>query len=242
MKGMNVEPVREANTGPIIVNQHFRISDLSDRRSMQGGPSSFQTHPNSSSFFNTGTPTNWQAPMPSQPGPSNWQSQMPAQSATPYWQPAFLSHPGGYSWQIPIPSHMDNLNFQPPIERHHDDVSLFNQNLLNRGKREQRPGFYKRTPYTEQPPTTILPKQRGNKNKNNVMKANLLPLNLENAFNDENEGGDDIICMGGEFTGNYLMYENVDPQKEFLNDPKQIYLDCYMKGYLVPVTFWQQLV
>ncbi|GJV31182.1 phospholipase-like protein [Tanacetum coccineum] len=252
MEGMNVEPVREANTGPIIVNQHFGISDLSEPRSMQGGPSSFQTHPNSSSFFNISTPTNWQTPMPSQPGPSNWQSQMPAQSATPYWQPAFPSHPGGYNWQSPIPSHMGNQNLQPPIERHHDAAGLFNQNILNRGKREQRPSFYKRTPYTEQPPTTILPKQRGNKNKNNVMKANLSPLNLGNAFGDENEGGDDVIFLGGEFTGNYLVYENVDPHKvkrddyvtlqEFLNDPKQIYLDCYMKGYLVPVSFWQQLV
>nr|GEV04306.1 phospholipase-like protein [Tanacetum cinerariifolium] len=118
--------------------------------------------------------------------------------------------------------------------------------------REQRPSFYKWTPYTEQPPTTILPKKRGNKNKNNVMKASLSPLNLGNAFDDENEGGGDLIFLDGEFTGNYLVYENVDPQKvkrehyvtlqKFLNDPKQIYLDCCMKGYLVPVTFWQQLV
>ncbi|GJT82128.1 phospholipase-like protein [Tanacetum coccineum] len=182
MEGMNVEP---------------------------GGPSSFQTHPNSSSVFNIGTPTNWQTPMSSQPGPSNWQSLMPEQSATPYWQPAFPSHPGGYNWQSPIPSHMGNQNLQPPIERHHNAVGLFNP-------------------------------------------ANLSPLNLGNAFDDENEGGDDVIYLGGEFTGNYLVYENVDPQKvkrehyvtlqEFLNDPKQIYLDCYMKGYLVPVTFWQQLV
>ncbi|GJV72636.1 retrovirus-related pol polyprotein from transposon TNT 1-94 [Tanacetum coccineum] len=125
-------------------------------------------------------------------------------------------------------------------------------NILNRGKREQRPSFYKRTPYMEQPPTTVLPKQRGNKNKNNVMKANLSPLNLGNAFDDENEGGADVIFLGGQFTGNYLVYENVDHEKvkredyvnytKFLNDPDQIYLDCYMKGYSVPVTFWQQLV
>ncbi|GJU55843.1 phospholipase-like protein [Tanacetum coccineum] len=177
---------------------------------------------------------------------------MSAQSATPYWKPAFPSHPGGYNLQSPIPSHTGNQNLQPPIERHHDADGLFNQNILNRGKREQRPSFYKWTPYTKQPPTTILPKQHGNKNKNNVMKANLSPLNLGNAFDDENEGGDDVIYLGGKFTGNYLVYENVDPQKvkrehyvtlqEFLNDPKPIYLDCYMKGYLVPVTFWQQLV
>ncbi|GJX86790.1 hypothetical protein Tco_0337564 [Tanacetum coccineum] len=125
-------------------------------------------------------------------------------------------------------------------------------NILNRGKREQRPSYYKQSPYMEQPPTTILPKQRGNKKKNNVTKANLSPLNLGNAFADENVGGDDVVFLGGRFTGNYLVYENVDPQKvrrehyitlqEFLNIPRSVYLDCYMKGYSVPVTFWQQLV
>ncbi|GJT64437.1 phospholipase-like protein [Tanacetum coccineum] len=131
-------------------------------------------------------------------------------------------------------------------------LSLRILNILNRGKREQRPSFYKRIPYTEKPPTTVLPKQRGNKNKNNVKKANLSPLNLGSAFNDENEGGDDVIFLGGRFTSNYLVYENVDPEKvkrenyvnytDFLNHPEQIYLYCYMKGYSVLVTFWQQLV
>nr|GEX34915.1 hypothetical protein [Tanacetum cinerariifolium] len=79
----------------------------------------------------------------------------------------FSSHPGDYNWQSPIPSHT--------------------------GKREQRPSFYEWSPYTEQPPTTILPKQNVNKNKNNVIKANLSPLNLRNAFDDENEGGDDVV-------------------------------------------------
>ncbi|GJY86532.1 phospholipase-like protein [Tanacetum coccineum] len=254
MEDMNVEQVRPANKEPIIVSQHYGISDLSQFPSKQGVPSPFQTHPNSSSFFNIGTPTHWQTPRPSQHGssnwqaqmsaqvgPSNWQSHMPAQSATPYWQPAFPSHPGTY-----------NPNLQPSIERHHDAAGLFNQNILNRGKREQRPSFYKRSPYMEQPATTVLPKQRGNKNKNNVKKANLSPLNLWSALDDENEGGDDVVYLGGRFTGNYLVYENVDPEKvkrenyvtytEFLNNPEDIYLDCYMKGYSVPVTFWQQLV
>nr|GFC30133.1 hypothetical protein [Tanacetum cinerariifolium] len=43
----------------------------------------------------------------------------------------------------------------------------------------------------EQPPTTVLPKQRGNKTKNNVKKDNLSPLNLGNAFDDNNEGDAD---------------------------------------------------
>ncbi|GJU07089.1 hypothetical protein Tco_1123519 [Tanacetum coccineum] len=138
---------------------------------------------------------------------------MPAQSATPYWQLAFPSHHGTYNWQSPIPSHMGNLNLQPSIERHYDAAGLFNQNILNRGKGEQRPSFYKWTPYTKQPPTTILPKQRGNKNKNNVKKDNLSQLNLGNPFDDENEGGDDVIFLGGQLTGNYLVYENMDPEK-----------------------------
>ncbi|GKD36946.1 hypothetical protein Tco_1257153 [Tanacetum coccineum] len=120
---------------------------------------------------------------------------------------------------------MEDMNVEqggPSSFQTHPNSSSF----FNIGKSEQRPSFYKRSPYMEQPATTVLPKQRGNKNKNNVKKANLSPLNLGSAFDDENEGGDDVIFLGGRFTGNYLVYENVDPEK----------------GYSVPVTFWQQLV
>ncbi|GKB71339.1 hypothetical protein Tco_0932751 [Tanacetum coccineum] len=114
---------------------------------------------------------------------------------------------------ILMPSHMGNPNLKSPIEIHHHAAGLFDQNILNRGKREQRPSFYKRSPFMEQPPTTVLPKQRGNKTKNNVKKANLSPLNLGNAFDDDNEGGSDVIFLGAQFTGNYLVYENVDVDK-----------------------------
>ncbi|GJY43708.1 hypothetical protein Tco_0431921 [Tanacetum coccineum] len=111
------------------------------------------------------------------------------------------SQPGPSNWQSQMPAQSATPYW------HHDAARLFNQNILNRGKREDRPSFYKRSPYTEQPPTTVLPKQRSNKNKNNVMKANLSPLDLGNAFDDENEGGFDVIFLGGQFTGNYLVYE-----------------------------------
>nr|GEU45841.1 transposase, MuDR, MULE transposase domain protein [Tanacetum cinerariifolium] len=85
-----------------------------------------------------------------------------------------------------------------------------------------------------------------------TIREDLAVQTRRNASDDENEGGDDGIFLGGQFTGNYLVYENVDPEEvkreyyinytEFLNDSDQIYLDCYMKGYSVPVTFWQQLV
>nr|GEX05962.1 copia protein [Tanacetum cinerariifolium] len=117
---MKVELARQANKRPIIVSQHYGISDLSKFPSMQ-------THPNSNSLFNIGTPTNRQTPMTSQPGSSNWQRQMPAHSATPFWQPAIPSHPGTYNYKSPIPSHMGNPNLQPSIGRHYDVVGLFDQ-------------------------------------------------------------------------------------------------------------------
>nr|GEV95501.1 quinone oxidoreductase-like protein 2 homolog [Tanacetum cinerariifolium] len=152
------------------------------------------------SFLNMGTPTNWQTPMPSQLGSSNWQSQMAAQSATLFMQPAIPLHVGTYNWQSHIPSHMGNPNSQTPIETHPDAAGLLDQNIRNQGNREQRPNMYMRTPYMEQAPTTVLPKQHGNKNKNKVYKATILPLNLWNVFDDDNEGSEDIMFMGGQFT------------------------------------------
>ncbi|GKA22322.1 phospholipase-like protein [Tanacetum coccineum] len=248
---MNVQPVRQENKEPINVDQHYGLSDFSQFQSMQGGPSSFQGHVNSS-YFNMGTPPNFQTPMPSQPGSSVWQRQMPAQSATQYWQPDTSSQPGSYYSFGRVPSHMGRQNLQTTIETHDDVDGIFDQNIPNRGRREQFPSKYKLTPFMEQPPTTILPKQRVNKTKNKGKKANLSPLNLGGAFEDDNVEENNVTFLGSQFTGNFLMYENVDPSKvrrgnyvnlpAFLNDPHQIYLDCYMKGYIVPVSFWQQLV
>ncbi|GJU51481.1 hypothetical protein Tco_1221036 [Tanacetum coccineum] len=177
---------------------------------------------------------------------------MPAQSATQYWQPGTSSQPGSYYSFGQVPSHMVRPNLQTTIVTHHDVDEIFDQNILNRGKGEQFPSKYKLTPFTEQPPTTNLPKQRVNKTKNKGKKANLSPLNLGGAFEDDNVEENNVTFLGSQFTGNFLMYENVDPTKvrrgnyvnlpAFLNDPHQIYLDCYMKGYIVPVSFWQQLV
>ncbi|GJT56409.1 phospholipase-like protein [Tanacetum coccineum] len=41
---------------------------------------------------------------------------------------------------------------------------------------------------------------------------------------------------------NQVKREHYVTLQEFLNIPKSVYLDCYMKGYSVPVTFWQQLI
>ncbi|GKA63606.1 hypothetical protein Tco_0763212 [Tanacetum coccineum] len=132
-----------ANKEPIIVDQHYGISDLSGFQSMQGGPSSFHM-PANNSFFNMGTP---QTPMPSQPGSSNWQSQMPSYTPTPNWQPPIPSHPG--------------------------DAGLCDPNKLDRARREQRPSIYMQSPYTHLSPTTVLPKKRVDKTKKKCKNDNV---------------------------------------------------------------------
>ncbi|GJR49572.1 hypothetical protein Tco_1400093 [Tanacetum coccineum] len=137
---------------------------------------------------------------------------MPAQSATQYWQPGTSSQHDSYYSFGRVPSHMGWQNLQTTIETHDDVAAIFDQ-----GK-----------------------------------KANFSPLNLGGAFEDDNVEENNLTFLGSQFTGNFLMYENVDPSKvrrgnyvnlqDFLNAPHEIYLDCYMRGYIVPVSFWQQLV
>ncbi|GKD44617.1 hypothetical protein Tco_1269262 [Tanacetum coccineum] len=67
---------KEAKQLEMFEKMHKFMEDMNVE---QGVPSPFQTHPNSSSFFNIGTPTHWQTPRPSQHGSSNWQAQMSAQ-------------------------------------------------------------------------------------------------------------------------------------------------------------------
>ncbi|GJV42684.1 hypothetical protein Tco_1421124 [Tanacetum coccineum] len=199
-----------------------------------GGPSSFLPQRNNS-FFEGAQPTpsyghnmatpNWQTPMPSHPG-SNWQTQMPSHSATP-------------NWQTPMPSH--------PY-----DAGLFNPNILNRARREARPSMYMLSPYTNLPPSTLVPKKRGVKTKNKGKNANLSSFNLGNAFDEDNVGGDAVMFLGEHDTDHCLVYENIDPSNvrrgnyvdymEFLLNPYDVYLDCHKMGYMVPGYFWRQLV
>ncbi|GJZ23125.1 transposase, MuDR, MULE transposase domain protein [Tanacetum coccineum] len=95
----------------------------------------------------------------------------------------------------------------------------------------------------------MVPKQRVSKSKNKGKPTNLSPLNLGFFFEGYNEEEYNVTFLGSQFTGNILFYENVDPANvrrgnyenvlHFLNNPYPIYLYYYMRGYIVPVTFWQ---
>ncbi|GKA90676.1 phospholipase-like protein [Tanacetum coccineum] len=202
---MNARPVRQENTVPIVVGQHYGFSDFSEFRSMQDGPSSFNGHEN------MGAPPNFQTPMRSQPSSSDWQRQMPEQSASHYWRPS--SHPGSYYSFGQPPSHMVRPNLQTTIETQHDVEAKVDQNIPNRGRRQQVPSKYLVTPFTVQAPTTMVPKQRVSKTTNKGNTANLSPLNLGGVFEGYNEEENNVKFLGSQFTGNILFYENVDPAK-----------------------------
>ncbi|GJZ48772.1 RNA-directed DNA polymerase, eukaryota, reverse transcriptase zinc-binding domain protein [Tanacetum coccineum] len=114
---MNVQPVRTRDNEPLLA-----VSTLLG-------------HVNSS-YFNMGTPPNFQTPMQSQPGSSVWQRQMPAHSATQYWQPDTSSQPGSYYSFGQVPFHMGRQNLQTTIETHDDVDGIFYQNIPNRERRD----------------------------------------------------------------------------------------------------------
>ncbi|GJY31968.1 hypothetical protein Tco_0415463 [Tanacetum coccineum] len=111
----------------------------------------------------------------SQPGSSDRQRQMPEQSTSHYWQPS--SHPGSYNSFAQVPSHMGRPDMQFTIDTQHDVDGIVDQNIPNRGKRQQIPSKYLVTPFTVQASTTMVPKQRVSKSKNKGKTANLSPLN-----------------------------------------------------------------
>nr|GEX73026.1 reverse transcriptase domain-containing protein [Tanacetum cinerariifolium] len=86
--------VPEANTTPIIADQHFGVSDISGFQSYQGVPSAFHTLANNNSFFNMATPSNLQTPNQSNwLSPSNWQTPNQSYLGTPNSQPPIPSQP-----------------------------------------------------------------------------------------------------------------------------------------------------
>nr|GEV63936.1 phospholipase-like protein [Tanacetum cinerariifolium] len=125
---MNARPMRQKNTVPINVGQHYGFSDFSQFQSMQG-------HANIS-FSNMGTPSNFQTTMRSQNGSSDWERQMPKQSASHYWQPS--PQPCSYYSFGQVPSHIGRPNLKTTIETQHDVDGIVDQPISktkNKGKK-----------------------------------------------------------------------------------------------------------
>ncbi|GJY70954.1 oligopeptide transporter [Tanacetum coccineum] len=121
--------------------------------------------------------------------------------ATPNWQTPMPSQPRTSNRQSQMPLQSATPNWEPPIPSHPEYIES---------------SIYRQSPYMDLTSTTVLPKKQVDKTKNKGKKAKLSPLNLRNAFADDNVGGDDVMITSVHETGIYFTYENVDPNKVYM--------------------------
>nr|GEZ41351.1 phospholipase-like protein [Tanacetum cinerariifolium] len=110
--------VPEAHTTPIIADQHFGVSDMSEFQSYQGAPSTFNTLANNISYFNMPTPSN--LPTPNQSNwlsPSNWQTPNQSYLGTSNSQPPISLQPGTSNWQNQMPSRCQDAGILDPVDK-----------------------------------------------------------------------------------------------------------------------------
>ncbi|GKC25932.1 phospholipase-like protein, partial [Tanacetum coccineum] len=195
---LQVGTMPQAKKGLVIVGQHYGLSDLSGFQNTQGFPLGGPTFPTqaSTSFFEGTYAT------PSYDHHTS--SRYPySHLATPNWQ-TLMPQPGNVLWSSQYAS------------AHNRDVGLVNPNLMNRERMEARPSMYVQSLYTVLPPTTVLPKRQGDKSRNKGRNANVAPFNLGNAFVDYNEVDDEVLITGVRDTDDYIVYENVNPNKVYM--------------------------
>ncbi|GKA99703.1 hypothetical protein Tco_0827697 [Tanacetum coccineum] len=117
---------------------------------------------------------------------------------------------------------------------------------------ETRPSKYQLSPFTCMPTTTVAPKKGAHNIRNTTRNAKVSHFNLGKAIIDLNSPMGELMYMGSRATGDYISLHNVDPNKvvrnkyvncmTFLESPKSVFLDCFIKGFVVEVQFWLDLV
>ncbi|PWA36849.1 hypothetical protein CTI12_AA595960 [Artemisia annua] len=177
-------------------------------------------------------------PVPTPPVTSTYPSPFPSTGHTANRTPM-----GFAAFATPI-DHQAGPSYAP-------DIAADMRDEIERPRRDCRPSKYQQYPWTQQGPTTILPKKRGAKSKQKKSTSNIPPFNLEEEAVDEDAQEDDVTFVGSGFS-EPLIIDNVDLKKvrrkqyvsfeDFLINPSKIYLDCHPRGWVADLTFFQQLV
>lgn len=89
--------------------------------------------------------------------------------------------------------------------------------MIERPRRDRRPAKFLQFPYTQQGPTTILPKKCAPKSKKTKSTSNIRPFNLEEKAVDGDAEDDDVTFVSCRYTGPVIV-DNVDPDKVILKD------------------------
>ncbi|GJR56730.1 hypothetical protein Tco_1498892 [Tanacetum coccineum] len=234
MESIKVDPSRQTNKGPIIVDEHFGLSDFSEFASMQTQESKIdRVKKLDADLVDTNIRTIYDEE-PMAEVQLTTECNIFAIGQQHIEQPEIIveEHCVEYMSKenVTLKQHYKDLydsikitrsktteqttsllannaelkaQIQEKVDSYQESYSALalGKNILNRERREQRPNIYLRTPFMKLPPTTVLPKKRGDRAKNKVKNANLSPLNLGNVFANDNVGDDDVMFLGGRFTG-----------------------------------------
>ncbi|GJW55484.1 phospholipase-like protein [Tanacetum coccineum] len=224
---------------PVEVREHYGLTDFSGFQNSQGFqqavPKMFTTQA-SDSFYDVGQTTPIYSATFEQPMPSRYPTSYPGTPhiATPMAQQGFAPW-SSTSYQAG-PSHVGGVN----------------PDAMHRGKREIFPSKYQLSPFTCLPETTVAPKKRANNIRNTTRNAIVSPFNLGKAGIDLNSQVEELMYLGSRATDDYISLHNVDHTKvvrykyvdcmRFLESPESVYLDCFIKGFVVEVRFWRELL
>ncbi|GJS83937.1 phospholipase-like protein [Tanacetum coccineum] len=89
----------------------------------------------------------------------------------------------------------------------------FTQDVMNRERRDSRPRIFFRSPYMLFPPTTVVPKKWTKKSRKKTSTVDISAFDLGNVVGDDNAQDDEVRITGARATGDFISFENVDPNK-----------------------------
>ncbi|GJU33603.1 hypothetical protein Tco_1181957 [Tanacetum coccineum] len=235
----------QSKSKPMEVHEHYGLSDFdfSVLQNTEDGPKTF-TKQTSNSFFDMDqrTPTY----------PNTLEEPIPSRHPTSY--PGTSQNPGTPHIATPMAQQgfapWSSTNQADPSQN--PDVDRVNPDEMRRGKRETIPSKYQLSPFTCMPTTTVAPNKGAKNIRNTTRNAKVSPFNLGKASIDLNSPVGELMYMGSRATDDYISLHNVDPNKvvrnmyvncmTFLESPKSVFLDCFIKGFVVEVQFWRDLV
>ncbi|GJX68209.1 hypothetical protein Tco_0303936 [Tanacetum coccineum] len=231
LKGIQVGTMPRPMKGPTDVREHYGLSDFSVFQNNQGGPTIFTTHP-CNSFFDGAQMTLTYPALFDQPMSSRYSSSYltTPHIMTPRAQQGFVLWSSTYQATFdPRPQYGSS---------HNHDVGGVILDVMNRERRESRPSIFLQSPCMPLPATTVAPKKRVDKSRNKTRNVDVLTFDLGNEVVDDNAVDDEVMIMGARATDDYVLFENVDPNKV----KRERYVECMKFLFNPNLFFWTAIL
>ncbi|GKC09480.1 ribonuclease H-like domain-containing protein, partial [Tanacetum coccineum] len=192
--------------GPVYVGEHCGLSEFSGLQNTQGftqvGPRMFTMLTNS--FFE-GVHTLMY--------PGSFNELMPSRYLTSFpVTPTHMEQQGVSPSPCTYPTKIDPTS-QDGRPSHTCDVGGVIPDVMNRERSDSRPMIFFRSPYILFPPTTVLPNKQTKKSRKKTSTTDIFAFDLGKVVGDGNVQDDEVRIIGARATGDFISFENVDPNK-----------------------------